>query len=611
MKKGSLFVVGVVIVSFLVLTSAFAVMFLKYSRTGKIGDKQFLVTKAYLEGDKAMLYMDTVASQAYEQAAHEFALNAGFSDVVNCNIKNFNIINSDCDFSEDTLKQSFNKYLNQVFNHYSKNYEQTYIPFNIYDFYEQSDEIMGFAKHPVVVLIKNSAENVNCFPGLLQNFPVSGSYVIRDTWGSVEHADAIRINVINQDTAVVAVVDGEINLVGEQHGEEFIEIISGQYKFHYSHLDVSTAMIKGGSVDAGEPIGSTSDYIKFKAYRNNIAMNPLCALQRIGHSNPVQDYYYVKPHISFKPKYDIFEDFNLIMETAQEIITDCANDFDCIKNNHDNKKISPDLVLNVGDCEGNEIIEGDVVGFCVESQDEEKSIYVYKEVTTRTRNQKLGIDKETTTIQAVLTPLRFRFALDTSKDFEALDLSLPEPPQTKRRTPGKATPIPQEPSETSLIWPVEAPITSCFGYRENPEKPGETEWTGGVDFGVPEGTQVKAVADGVIYQTAKQTTGYGFNVVIKHTDKFYTRYSHLSKILVESGDKVKQGEVIALSGNTGRSTGAHLDFRVHMSSSLATAPEGNHDWAPFCFLPKSSGKYSSWCKEHQCKISFESLYSST
>ncbi len=105
------------------------------------------------------------------------------------------------------------------------------------------------------------------------------------------------------------------------------------------------------------------------------------------------------------------------------------------------------------------------------------------------------------------------------------------------------------------------PVTSPFGMRENPENPGSREFHPGIDFGLPSGTPVKAAADGVVV-LAGEYGGYGRAVVIKHTDGLSTVYGHLSEIKVEEGKEVKQGEVVGLSGSTGRSTGPHLHFEI-------------------------------------------------
>ncbi|MGL4860376.1 MAG: murein DD-endopeptidase MepM, partial [Enterobacteriaceae bacterium] len=81
----------------------------------------------------------------------------------------------------------------------------------------------------------------------------------------------------------------------------------------------------------------------------------------------------------------------------------------------------------------------------------------------------------------------------------------------------------------------------------------------GVDFGMPVGTPVLAVGDGEVI-VAKRDGAAGIHVAIRHGRQYTTRYMHLNKLLVKPGQKVKRGDRIALSGNTGRSTGPHLHF---------------------------------------------------
>lgn len=83
----------------------------------------------------------------------------------------------------------------------------------------------------------------------------------------------------------------------------------------------------------------------------------------------------------------------------------------------------------------------------------------------------------------------------------------------------------------------------------------------GIDWACPVGTAVKASCSGTIV-SAGWSNGYGYCITIKHSDGKQTRYGHLSKILVSAGDSVSQGEKIALSGNTGRSTGPHIHFEI-------------------------------------------------
>lgn len=83
----------------------------------------------------------------------------------------------------------------------------------------------------------------------------------------------------------------------------------------------------------------------------------------------------------------------------------------------------------------------------------------------------------------------------------------------------------------------------------------------GVDWACSVGTSIKASCGGTV-SSAGWVNGYGYCIMIRHPDGKQTRYAHLSKILVSTGEKVEQGEKIALSGNTGNSTGPHLHFEI-------------------------------------------------
>lgn len=93
----------------------------------------------------------------------------------------------------------------------------------------------------------------------------------------------------------------------------------------------------------------------------------------------------------------------------------------------------------------------------------------------------------------------------------------------------------------------------------------------GIDVSVPTGTPVIAAQDGEVTIAGPQGA-YGQAVFIDHGLSYTTRYGHLSRIFVRKGDKVKKGQVIALSGNTGRSTGPHLHFEVR-SGDIVLNPE--------------------------------------
>lgn len=107
--------------------------------------------------------------------------------------------------------------------------------------------------------------------------------------------------------------------------------------------------------------------------------------------------------------------------------------------------------------------------------------------------------------------------------------------------------------------------SSGFGRRSAPTK-GASTYHKGVDWAVPTGTAVFASSGGTVSR-AGWGSGYGYVVYIDHADGRQTRYAHLSKVLVKAGETVKQGERIALSGNTGVSTGPHLHFEILINGS--------------------------------------------
>lgn len=105
-------------------------------------------------------------------------------------------------------------------------------------------------------------------------------------------------------------------------------------------------------------------------------------------------------------------------------------------------------------------------------------------------------------------------------------------------------------------------LSSKFGNRKAPIA-GASTYHSGVDWAVATGTSVKASNGGTVV-TAGWVSGYGYAVYINHSDGRQTRYGHLSKVLVKVGQTVSQGQQIALSGNTGRSTGPHLHFEMRI-----------------------------------------------
>ena len=131
---------------------------------------------------------------------------------------------------------------------------------------------------------------------------------------------------------------------------------------------------------------------------------------------------------------------------------------------------------------------------------------------------------------------------------------------------------PQSPSE-NWIMPVNGKITSPYGWRIHPTL-GTKSFHDGIDIGVMQNTQVKAVANGKVIK-AEWYNGYGKYIEIDHGNNIISFYGHLNEYKVSKGQLIEQGQIIALSGNTAgigangkvMTTGAHLHFGVHKNNN--------------------------------------------
>lgn len=129
---------------------------------------------------------------------------------------------------------------------------------------------------------------------------------------------------------------------------------------------------------------------------------------------------------------------------------------------------------------------------------------------------------------------------------------------------------PPSTSSTGYIWPAKGTLTSGYGWRWG-------RMHKGIDIANSTGTPIYAVADGIVEKAGWNSGGYGNLVDIRHADGSMTRYGHNSKLLVQAGQQVQQGQTIALMGSTGFSTGPHTHFEIH--------PSGKGAANPIAFLP--------------------------
>ena len=119
-------------------------------------------------------------------------------------------------------------------------------------------------------------------------------------------------------------------------------------------------------------------------------------------------------------------------------------------------------------------------------------------------------------------------------------------------------------------------VTSEFGNRVDPIT-GKRKGHGGMDLAVPTGTPIRAALPGTVVVSKYNAGGYGYYVMIDHGNGLATLYGHCSKLLAKVGQTVETGDIIALSGSTGRSTGPHLHFEVRVNGERTN---------PRAYLPK-------------------------
>jgi murein DD-endopeptidase MepM/ murein hydrolase activator NlpD len=135
----------------------------------------------------------------------------------------------------------------------------------------------------------------------------------------------------------------------------------------------------------------------------------------------------------------------------------------------------------------------------------------------------------------------------------------------------------EQQSAKGFIWPAKGVFTSGYGWRWG-------RMHKGIDIAGPIGTPIVAAADGVVTYAQWNDGGYGYLVEVTHPDGSETVYAHNSRILVQKGQRVAQGEQLSEMGSTGFSTGPHLHFEIH--------PSGQGAVNPMAFLPDDSSSAS-------------------
>ena len=111
-------------------------------------------------------------------------------------------------------------------------------------------------------------------------------------------------------------------------------------------------------------------------------------------------------------------------------------------------------------------------------------------------------------------------------------------------------------------WPVRGQVNSDYGSRVSPWS-AKPEFHSGLDIGAPVGTPVRAPAPGIVVFAGVHAE-YGQTLIVDHGNDTKSIYGHLSRLHVAVNQKVERGEAIALTGNTGRSSGPHLHYEIQV-----------------------------------------------
>ena len=115
----------------------------------------------------------------------------------------------------------------------------------------------------------------------------------------------------------------------------------------------------------------------------------------------------------------------------------------------------------------------------------------------------------------------------------------------------------------AMTLPIAGPINSPFAYRVHPIT-GKYTMHGGVDIGASAGSEIKAAMAGTVRRSTSDSTS-GNYIILDHNESLATMYAHCQELLVKEGERVEKGQVIALVGSTGMSTGPHLHFEVRLN----------------------------------------------
>jgi murein DD-endopeptidase MepM/ murein hydrolase activator NlpD len=164
-------------------------------------------------------------------------------------------------------------------------------------------------------------------------------------------------------------------------------------------------------------------------------------------------------------------------------------------------------------------------------------------------------------LDSALSSLRAALSADAAKDAKPTVTAAPSAAEREPAAPAaQSGVVAATVRNDKMAWPVSGKVTSGFGRR------GKRRFHAGIDIPMPKGTPIVAALDGIVLDVGtsknRQYRGYGNTALIGHGNGIITLYAHCQSVSVKKGQAVRQGEVIGLVGNTGRSTTPHVHFEV-------------------------------------------------
>ena len=194
-----------------------------------------------------------------------------------------------------------------------------------------------------------------------------------------------------------------------------------------------------------------------------------------------------------------------------------------------------------------------------------KSCFLYRDGVWRGAFPSSQFDWQVASMRKkVCSKKYFRVAAVVALFFSVCSAAFPEPGSPPAQSVEAS--LSQGIARLGYLWPLFVPgrVTSRYGQRTHPITK-EADFHLGVDIHVPHGASVRAAKAGEVLFSGMRG-GYGNAVILQHDAKSSSLYGHCSRLLVKRGQKVHQGQVIAMVGDTGRATGPHLHFEIRTGS---------------------------------------------